>query len=574
MTSPQSHAHVEQREQSEQPEAFDDDGPSAADYHDPAEQQPAVFDTDVLDTDTEDNWSSSDESEDLWQRDVPPGAATPGTTLTGPGNNRKRLPRGKLLWIAVGVVTGLAVLSQLLPVGGGASQTAVHTTGASRGQAQTQSPAPGTQTTPAPGVVPGELPVNRTSSGPLILLDPGLVRQGSSISVTGSGFGARAIIDVTVKRHGASVSLAYTFVQTDKNGAFSGATLTLPQALGAGNFVVDARQRKSGNDAYAVGTVSGGAPRVKLGMEVGRPGDTIAVALQGFAPGEPIKVFWNSLGGQPLATLQADGGGGVGPAALQVPFGAIGNNTFLFIGANSQSVVAANFVVLALYPSVTLSSYAIQPDNVESFTGSGFGPNERVLIYLNNPNDSPVGVVQADSNGSFKNAGAITIPFALKGQQTLIFMGEQSRAPDAVSFTILPYSPAVQPSTYGGFPGTTVSFFVTAFARNEVVHVYADHTKSSMGKMVSCFLTDAHGSASAAGSFLIPGNTQAGPLEYALVGEKSGGVGLASVNVSAPPSPVQTPPQPTFTCPLDQQAPAQARQSSQTPSATEPSHAP
>jgi hypothetical protein len=427
-----------------------------------------------------------------------------------------------------------------------------------------------THTTAAPGAIP----IARPTSGPLILFNPGLVRPGSSISVTGSGFGARAIIDLTVKQQGASTSLARTFVQTDKNGAFSGATLTLPQALGAGNFVVDGRQRDGANDAYAVGTASGGTPNVTLGIQAGRPGDTIAVALQGFAPGEPIKVFWNSLGGRSVATLQADGGGSVGPAALQVPFGAVGNNTFLFVGANSQSVVAATFVVLALYPSVTLSSYAIQPDNIESFTGSGFGPNERVLVYLNSPNDPPIGIVQADSSGSFKNAGAIMIPFALKGQQTLIFMGERSRAPDALSFTILPYSPVVQPSTFGAYPGTTVTFFVSAFARNEVVHVYAGHTQSSMGTMVNCFLTDAHGSASDAGADLIPGNAQAGPLGFALVGEKSGGVGLASVNVTAPPSRVQTPPQPAFTCPLDQRAPAHAQQSSQTPSATGTSHTP
>jgi hypothetical protein len=550
-TSPQSRAQLEQPEQPEQLEAFDNDGPFAAEYHDSLEQQ-----SPVSETGSEDIWSSSDASDDLWQRDEPSGAQNPRTELTVLRTNRKGLSRGKLLWIAVGVVTGLAVLFRLLPPGAGAGQSAVDTTGAGRGQAQTQSPAPGIQTAPTPGVVQGEIPVTRTASGPLILLNPGLVQQGSSISVTGSGFGARTIIDLTVKQQGASTSLDSTFVQTDKNGAFSGATLTVPQALGAGNVVVDAQQRNSRNDAYAVGTVSGGTPKAKLGKEVGQPGDTIAVSLQGFAPGEPIKVFWNGLGGQPLTTLQADSSGGVGPAALQVPYGAVGNNTFLFVGANSQSVVAANFVVLALYPSVTLSSYAIQPDNVESFTGSGFGPNERVLIHLDNPNDPPVGIVQADSNGSFKNAGAVRIPFALQGQQTLIFIGEQSRAPDAVTFTILPYSPIVQPSTFGAFPGTTVSFFVSAFARNEVVHVYAGRSRSSMGTMVSCFLTDAHGSASGVGSYLIPGSAQAGPLGFALVGEKSGGVGLASVNVSAPPSPVQTPAQPAFTCPLDQHAAA------------------
>src|SRR5262249_4527003 len=148
------------------------------------------------------------------------------------------------------------------------------------------------------------------------------------------------------------------------------------------------------------------------------------------------------------------------------------------------------------------------------------------------------------------------------GKQTLIFIGEQSRAPNAVGFTVLPYSPLVQPSTYGGTPGTTVTFFASGFARNEVVHVYAGHAKSTMGRMVSCFQSDDKGKGSAVGSYLIPGDAQ-GALGFALVGAKSGGVGVASINVSAPPSPVNTPKQAKFNCPLDQ--PAQQPQSPQSP---------
>src|SRR5262249_4893180 len=72
---------------------------------------------------------------------------------------------------------------------------------------------------------------------------------------------------------------------------------------------------------------------------------------------------------------------------------------------------------------------------------------------------------------------------------------------------------------------------------------------------------DGRGNAAAVGSYQIPGNAQ-GTLGFALVGAKSGGVGVASVNVTAPPSPVKLPPQPPFTCPLDQ--PAQQAQPSQT----------
>ncbi len=204
----------------------------------------------------------------------------------------------------------------------------------------------------------------------------------------------------------------------------------------------------------------------------------------------------NAEAGRPIPQrAHHDHACGVGQAKLQVPIGAVGENTFLFVGAKSQSVVATSFLVLQLYPTVKLSSYALQADNLLSFSGSGFGPGERVFIFLNNTSGQPLGVVTADGTGSFKNAPGFTVPYQLKVKQTLVFMGEQSRAPDVVSFTVLPYSPVVEPSTYGGFPGTTITFFVSGFARNEIVHVYAGHSKSSMGTMVGCFQTNDRGGA-------------------------------------------------------------------------------
>lgn len=405
--------------------------------------------------------------------------------------------------------------------------------------------------TPTPNtVLVGNKPITATP-GPLILLNPGVVRQGTSVGVAGSGFDPGSVIDLSIKRQGATTVLASTFVQADKGGTFTSASLDVPITLSSGNFVVDAKERNSHNTAQAVGTIAGGAPQVKLGMAVGKPGDVIVLSLHGFAPRETINVFWNTLSGQPVTTFQADGGGGVGQGKIQVPFGAVGDNTFLFVGATSQSLVAASFLVLQLYPTVKLGSYALKANNAMTFSGSGFGPSERVFVFLNSMNGSPLAVINADASGSFKNAPGFVVPFTISGKQTLIFMGEQSRAPDATTFTVLPYTPQVQASTYGGLPGMTISFYGTGFAGNEVVHVYAGHTKSTLGTMVSCFQTDDKGNAASQGSYLIPGNAQ-GTLGFALVGAKSGGVGVASLNISAPPQPVHTPPQAPFTCPLDQ----------------------
>jgi hypothetical protein len=114
----------------------------------------------------------------------------------------------------------------------------------------------------------------------------------------------------------------------------------------------------------------------------------------------------------------------------------------------------------------------------------------------------------------------------------------------------LPYMPNAQTSTYGGLPGTTISFYASGFARSEIVHAYVGSTQNSPGTMVSCFRTNDKGNAVAAGSYVIPGGAQ-GKLSFKLIGVKSNGVATTTMSVSAPPSPVQVPQQPPFTCPLD-----------------------
>ena len=69
--------------------------------------------------------------------------------------------------------------------------------------------------------------------------------------------------------------------------------------------------------------------------------------------------------------------------------------------------------------------------------------------------------------------------------------------------------------------------------------------------MVACFLTDGKGAAGAQGSYTIPANAQ-GKLTFSLVGARSGATAAAVLNVMPSLVPVQVPPQPPFTCPLDQ----------------------
>ena len=104
-------------------------------------------------------------------------------------------------------------------------------------------------------------------------------------------------------------------------------------------------------------------------------------------------------------------------------------------------------------------------------------------------------------------------------------------------FDILPYSPSAQASTYGALPGTTISFYASGFAANEVVEVYLGRGQGNSGTLVSAFRVNSHGSAAAAGNYVIPNGT--GPaLYFTMVGQQSGGTATAKVSVTTPSQPV------------------------------------
>jgi nucleoid-associated protein YgaU len=500
----------------------------------------------------------------------------------------------RLILIAIGVVVVLVIVRSATSRPGSGDEVAVDTTGASARNSGGQ-PVSARGTLVAAGATPAPALNSSTSAGstatplvvqvqgtaiaverkPLVLLNPSTVRQGSSLGVTGSGFDPGATVDVLVKQKETDTGDPITFVQIDKSGGFGGVTFAIPDTLARGSFIVEARQRNSDNVARATAVVAGGSPQIKLGTQAGKAGDAVELSAQGFSPDEDINVFWNAVSGDPIGALHTDGGGGVRQGTIRVPFGAVGNNGFVFVGDKSQSPVTVAFQLLNMYPDVTLSSYAIKPDTVLSFIGKDFGPGEIVTVYLNNPDGQPLETIQASADGTFENAGGFLVPFGLHGKQTLIFVGQQSKAPTTASFDTLPFTPSAQPSTYGGRPGTTLTFYAVGFARYEVVHALIGRTRDSPGREVSCFMSDAQGNAASGGSYVVPGDAAPGQLIFTLIGSKSEASATAALEVIASDVPVQVPPEAEFQCGLADipQAELAAREAAGLPIAAAPAAA-
>src|SRR5215510_10716324 len=465
----------------------------------------------------------------------------------------------RLILVGAGLVVVLLIVRAVTSRPSSGDEVAVDTTGASGSSRGVGGPlgkpgAAGVATPSGPTVTPVSIQLQGTAVAvqrrPLVLLNPSTVRQGSSVGVTGSGFDPGGTVDVIVKQQETDKGDPITFVQIDKSGGFGGVTFSVPESLPHGSFIVEARQRNSDNVARATAIVAGGTPQIKLGTQAGKAGDTVELSALGFGSNEDIKVYWNGIGDEPVGLLHTDAAGSVRQGSIRVPFGAVGNNGFVFVGDLSQSPVTVPFQLLNMYPDVTLSSYAIKPDNVLNFTGKDFGPGEQVSVFLNSPDGQMLETIQADTEGRFESAGGFLVPFGLHGKQTLIFVGEQSKAPTTASFDTLPYTPSAQPSTYGGRPGTTLTFYAVGFARDEIVHVLTGRTATSPGREVSCFRTDAQGNAASGGSYVVPGDAVPGQLIFALYGAKSEASATAALEVIASDVPVQVPPQAEFQCEL------------------------
>ncbi len=472
--------------------------------------------------------------------------------------NRIKVNTKSIVVIVLVVAVGLFLLNNVFG-GSGNEQPVDLTQPPASGTAQPDTKA--SKPTPAkkPAATPSPLTSDQLSTKPgaIILLNPATGTRGSSIGVSGVGFDSGQTIDIYLQLKDNAQPIDVGYAQVDQGGSFGGLSFTIPEDFQGSTFTVVAQQHDGKKQASAKGQVTGSAVSVKLGTQVGKAGNSISVSAKGFAPNETVRVFFNSLATDPVATLKADSSGGLSRVPLTVPYGPVGDNSFIFIGDTSQSPVTVPFLMLSFYPTASISEYAAKADTLITFSGKDFGPNERVLVYLNSMNTPPVAVVQSDEEGSFTDAGGFVIPFELNGKNTLIFFGEQTQSAVTTGFDVLPYTPYAEPSTYGGQPGTSLTFYGSGFARNEIVRVYIGRGQGNKGKQVACFMSDDQGSIiGGSANYTVPANAQSGKLNFVMVGDKSEAEATATIQVMPAPGPVQpgigNDEQSAYVCPFDQ----------------------
>jgi hypothetical protein len=445
----------------------------------------------------------------------------------GTGGTKRRFTWKKLLMIAVALLV-VGSLVQVVAKSGGFGG-ALNTTG-DNSKSHNRKGEPKELDTPSQKTKTVRLGGQKVprEAGPIIVINPGLVAPGGKATVEGAGFDAKSTVDLFLKTsakqtEGKSIATA----KTDRWGSIN-AQITVPEEVSRGAVVV--AQQHDGDKAAEAQLVSGGViGSVKVNKQVGKPGDSVSLSVRGFQAGEPIDVYWGRAGGKPDATLTADGSGGIGRADIKVGVAPTGPSTLILVGKKSRTTASAPFQVLGLYPSIKSSPYALKAGQRITVSAGGFAPGERILYYINSVGGIPAFTANADANGKV-GAVSFSVPFGLKGRQSLTAIGDQTRAVARSGFQVMPYSPAAEPSTYSAKAGTTVSFYVTGFAARENVTLYVGGPNGDARK-ITTFQVNDKGAADAVGSYQIT-KADEGGVTFQLVGSKSGGQAKTSVNAA------------------------------------------
>jgi len=125
---------------------------------------------------------------------------------------------------------------------------------------------------------------------------------------------------------------------------------------------------------------------------------------------------------------------------------------------------------------------------------------------------------QADADGRFSVKNAFELPL-VKGQNEIIFVGQQSKAQVSANFMAMKFLPALQLSTYSGRPGSLVSFIGDGWAHNDTLQVFIG--EKGGGQALGTFTADASGTFQDGGAVRVPVHAQAGGLPLTVRGEIS-----------------------------------------------------
>jgi hypothetical protein len=176
---------------------------------------------------------------------------------------------------------------------------------------------------------------------PTVMLDTYTAVPGQVVDFAGSGFIPGEIVMVYL---GASSAPLFHATVTSE-GAVSG-HMTVPK-IRAGTYTLKLLGKTSQMPASVGFNVQQFAPWVVLDRYTLTPGEHEGFIGHGFAPGEQVFVYLNSLHGAPVLQLKADPAGQLVMQDTWSLNGASGSNELTFVGQWSKATTTVDFTVQA-----------------------------------------------------------------------------------------------------------------------------------------------------------------------------------------------------------------------------------
>jgi len=128
----------------------------------------------------------------------------------------------------------------------------------------------------------------------------------------------------------------------------------------------------------------------------------LTFAGSGYAPNERVRIYYQGVGSNVLASATADATGSF-TATAQAPQSPYGPRLFLGVGQSSGKLGAANF---SMSPHLVLSPNSGPPGTIVTVEGYGFGSFEGVRVYWKGL--AYLGLVVTNAAGTFNGSTAFT----------------------------------------------------------------------------------------------------------------------------------------------------------------------
>lgn len=256
----------------------------------------------------------------------------------------------------------------------------------------------------------------------------------------------------------------------------------------------------------------------ELSRYAGRPGETLSLRADGFAPGETVRLQFMGAVSADAGEFQAGDRGEGSMPALRIPPLPESAHSLVATGATSGRQASRIVSIVGFHPWVVLSLYAPRPGDAFGFRGSEFVPGEQVQVILDGA-ATPLAAAYADDRGDVRQETLFQATSQTVGKHELQFVSAQSGARLPVTFEVLAYVPIMELTSYAGPPGSVVGFTGRGFAPGETIHAYLEGSNGR--EEVGTFQADRDGAFANAGQFAIPATAAAEPLTIALQGADS-----------------------------------------------------